>query len=150
MYPRVKEIAGRQYVYLVEGVRTGRKVRQSTVAYLGPLLSLTSGIPAPLRKKAERRARAPIDWEAVRRKIAQIPVNFDDVAGRQTDSIRARNMFRRSFVQKRAYVTKTPRELLLQRAPSELEALTRLAKRGFDSMFQQVGPYEYKLRTMQR
>ena len=51
MYPRVKEISGRQYVYLVEGVRTGKNVRQNTVAYLGPLLSLTSGIPALVRKK---------------------------------------------------------------------------------------------------
>ena len=117
MYPRVKEISGRQYVYLVEGVRTGKNVRQNTVAYLGPLLSLTSGIPALVRKKAERRARMPIDWETVGKKIAKIPVNFDNVAARQVASIQARNQFRSSPAQKGTYDSTTPKELLLQRAP---------------------------------
>ncbi|MHB2035179.1 MAG: hypothetical protein ACYCPW_00345 [Nitrososphaerales archaeon] len=150
MYPRVKEIASKQYIYLVEGVRQGSKVRQSTVAYLGPLSVLTFGIPSTVRKKAERRARVQIDWETVEKQIAKIPVKFEALVNsrRREVSLRARAQFKKSPPSNiiSANISATPKELLLQRAPGELEALAQLSKRGFDSMFQQIGPYEYKLR----
>lgn len=37
MYARKKRISGRNYIYIVEAVREGKKVRQKIVAYLGPV-----------------------------------------------------------------------------------------------------------------
>ena len=91
-----------------------------------------------------------IDWEALGRTIAKFPVNFDDLATRRTASIQSRNQFRSSFVRKRSSPSKAPKEILSERAPGELEALTRLAKQGFESMFEQVGPFEYRLRKREQ
>ena len=150
MYPRVKEIAGKQYIYLVEGVRQGSKVRQNTVAYLGPLSVLLFGIPLYVRKKVERRAKNRIDWDSVEKQIAKIPVNFETLVNsrRRVVSLRARAQFKKSLpgTTLTTSVSTTPKDLLLQRTPGELEALAQLSKRGFDSMFQQIGRYEYKLR----
>ena len=42
---------------------------------------------------------------------------------------------------------KDPIKLLQEREPGELEALARLARLRFESKFEQVGPYKYRLRT---
>ena len=150
MYPRIKKIAGREYVYLVTGSRSGDKIRQKTVAYLGPLSILTFGIPKSVRENAELRAGKSIDWESVKEKIASMPVKFDEFADSRK---RTASLKTRALLEVEAPVRKIssarlqkPSELLLQRAPGELEVLALLSKQSFESMFQQVGPYRYRLR----
>jgi len=63
LYPRVKEISGRKYVYLVAGARIRDKVTQRTLAYLGPLSVLAFGIPESTKRKTERKVRELIDWK---------------------------------------------------------------------------------------
>ena len=111
---------------------------------------MTFGIPSSVRKRAERRARVQIDWDTVEKQIAKIPVKFETLfnSRRREVSLRARAQFKKSLpgTTLTTSVSATPKELLLQRTPGELEALAQLSKRGFESMFQQIGPYEYKLR----
>jgi hypothetical protein len=147
LYPRVKTIGGRQYVYLVSGVRSGGKVSQKTVAYLGPLSEVTYGIPAKVRREVARKTRMKVDWKSVSERISRMPVDFDDLlkSRRRAQTLRLRYASPRKFAVPRKRV-RDPQSLLRERVPGELEALTRLAKLSFDSMFEQTGPREYRLR----
>jgi hypothetical protein len=48
MFVRVKEVRGRRYAYLVEGMRDGARVRQRGVCYLGPVSRAALGVPRKL------------------------------------------------------------------------------------------------------
>jgi hypothetical protein len=77
VFVRVKTISGRRYAYLVEGVREGRRVRQKTLCYLGPLPRLFAGVPDDVAKKA---APLPVDWKKVNDKVRQIPLTPDELS----------------------------------------------------------------------
>ena len=129
------------------GARSGDKVRQKTVAYLGPLSVLTFGIEKSVREKAERKAGEPVDWQVVQEKIALMPIKFDEFTSSKK---RAATLKTRARLQTEIPGARTtpqePSILLSQRAPGELEAIARLSQRSFRSTFQQIGPYRYRLR----
>ena len=147
MYPRVKEISGRKYVYLVAGARIRDKVTQRTLAYLGPLSVLAFGIPESTKRKTERKVRELIDWKNLGKRIKRFPVEFNDFDGSRRPSLRARAVFRQRLPRRINAVTRDPSRLLAQRTPGELEALTRIADRNFKSTFRKIGPYTYELRS---
>lgn len=137
-------------MYLVRGSRSGDKVRQKSVAYLGPLSVLTFGIPKSVREKAELRAGESIEWNVIRKKIASMPVKFDEfiASKNRIATLKTRALLQTKIPIKEiiSAIPQDPAKLLLQRAPGELEALTRLSQRSFRFMFQQHGPYSYRLR----
>lgn len=145
MYPRIKEISGKQYVYLVEGVRSGAYTRQKTLAYLGPLATLTFGIPLSVRIGVQRKLKRDIDWALITRKITKLPVRYDEFASKRrglSARIKDRKMPRRVKLEK-----SDPSKLLQERELGELYALARLSKLSFESRFEKVGPFAYRLRT---
>lgn len=135
-------------MYLVRGTREGRNVRQRTLTYLGPLAVLAFGIPKSVRTMAERRTGAKIDWNTINKRISEMPVEFDAfAASKRIDSLRNRMELRRTFSSRQPKVpSRSVSELLAQRAPGELEALTRLSELSFQSAFEKLGQYEYRLR----
>jgi hypothetical protein len=146
MYPRIKEISGRQYIYLVEGVRDGSNIRQKTLAYLGSLSTLSFGIPLSVRDKVERKLCRDINWPQITRKITKMPVRFDEFATKR------RGLYARIKAQESSPSVKSrrlppdPSRLLGERVLGELDALAKLARRSFKSKFEQTGPYAYRLR----
>ena len=151
MYPRVKNIGGRQYVYLVQGSRKGKKVRQESVSYLGPLSVLTFGIPESIRKKVQRKigSRSDINWDDLNAKIAKLPMNFDEFAKSKNrrSTLKLREVSRLSLpLDSRRKARVEPPEIFNQRIAGELETIARLSKNTFESMFEQIGPLEYRLR----
>src|SRR5712691_2284550 len=94
MFVRVKKVGSRRYVYLVDGVRGGKRVRQRTLCYLGPISRLFSGVPDDTRKKAEKRFR--VDWNRINDDIGRIPITFEELSRARLAnyalSIRARQL----------------------------------------------------------
>lgn len=77
MFVRIKTISGRRYAYLVEGVREGRRVRQKTLCYLGPLTRLYTRVPYEVVRKA---AGLQVDWKRVNDEIRRIPLTPDELS----------------------------------------------------------------------
>ncbi len=136
MFPRVKRVAGRRYVYLVEGVRQGRKVRQKTLCYLGPLSKVASGVPEEVRKKVGSGLR--LDWKVVEQKIGRIPLTFDEL------SIARRDRYVRSMRNWR--VGGRPTQGNRQRATGELLALSTIATARFEEFFEEIGERAYRMK----
>ena len=135
MFLRVKEVGSRRYAYLVDGVREGRRIRQRTLCYLGPVSKLVSGIPDNTRKKVEKRFQ--VNWDRVNDQLRRIPLTFEELSMARRDqyatSIRTRQTGSRSQGD-------------LPRARGELSALSRLAGIRFREMFEQIGEREYRMR----
>lgn len=146
MYPRIKEISGTQYVYLVEGVRDGSNIHQKTLAYLGSLSSLFFGIPLSVKNRVECKLKRDINWSQINEKIAKMPMRFDEFAANRR-SLNARVSARISSTNiKSRRPAPEPLRLLSERVPGELDALSTLARLSFESKFEQIGPYTYRLR----
>ena len=129
----------RRYAYLVEGVREGKRVRQKTLLYLGPIWKLASGpIPDMIKSKAEKRFK--VDWERVSRELARIPLTFDELALARKRRFAMTIMTRRPGLRSRGG---------LPRAKGELSALSRIGAARFDQMFERVGDTRYRLRDEQ-
>src|SRR5438094_9745940 len=78
MFVRVKKVGPRRYAYLVDGVREGKRVRQRTLCYLGPVSKIVSGIPENVRKKIEERFQ--VNWDKINYEIRRIPLTFEEIS----------------------------------------------------------------------
>jgi hypothetical protein len=147
MFIRIKRVSGRRYVYLVEGRRNGKSVKQRVVAYLGPFALLATGVPDELRRKAESKSRKKLDWDKITAQINRVPIEIDELG-----EIRRRGfstaVWARSFAPPFKPTTRPPfGELLSQRADGELAALTKLAYRRFNEIFEKLDDRTYRLRS---
>ena len=135
MFVRVKKVGPRRYAYLVDGVREGKRVRQRTLCYLGPVSKIVSGIPENDRRKIEERFQ--VSWDKINYEIRRIPLTFEEISrARRAQfavSIRNRKMGFRSQGD-------------LPRAEGELAALSKLAAIKFRKMFEEIGEREYRMR----
>jgi hypothetical protein len=135
MFVRVKTVGSRRYAYLVDGVRKGKRVRQRTLCYLGPISKISSGVPENIRKKIDVRYHP--NWDKINDEIRRIPLTFEEVSkarlAQYAVSIMARKMGRRSQGD-------------LPRTKGELSALSKLAAMKFGKMFEEIGEREYRMR----
>ena len=136
MFVRAKRVGGRRYLYLVEGERDGKRVRQKTLCYLGPLSRVASGVPEAVRKGVD--ARLSVDWKQVNDQIGRIPLTFEELSEARraqfVASARARGQRAR------------PTQGELPREGGELSALSKLAEHRFKEMFEETAELAYRLR----
>src|SRR5207253_5291683 len=127
MYVRVKKIGSKRYAYLVEGVSKKGKVRQKTLAYLGPLVKIATGVPDEISRRVDGKVRN-VDWNKINMDIRRIPLDFDEL-----QEIK-RNMLPRVLIgrQNRSRDIGSGNR---PRVEGELAALTIIARRGFNEMF---------------
>jgi len=136
VFVRVKNVRGRRYAYLVEGVREGRRVRQKTLCYLGPLSKLVFvGVPDDIMDSAAERFQ--VDWKMVNDDLCQIPLSFEELSEARLERYAVSISTRREGTRTRGD---------LPRADGELSALSRLAGIRFREMFDEVGELAYRLR----
>ncbi len=135
LFVRVKRVGLRRYVYLVEGVRKGERVRQKTLCYLGPVTKLVSGVPYDTMRKVEKKIQ--LDWNKINDGIGRIPLTFEELSearrAQYAISIRAR----RGGFRTQGNLPRTEREL---------SALSKLAAKRFREMFEEIGEREYRMR----
>jgi hypothetical protein len=115
---------------LVDGVREGKRVRQRTLCYLGPVAKLGFGIPNNIRRKTEQRFQ--VNWEKIEKGIRQIPLTLEEIS-----------LLRRENFTPTARTRSGPRR---SRAKGELSALSELAAIGFRERFKKIGAREYRMR----
>jgi len=127
VYVRVKKIGAKRYAYLVEGVTKTGKVRQKTLAYLGPLVKIATGVPDEITRKVDSKLRN-VDWNKINMEIRRIPIDFDEM-----QEIK-RNMLPRVLAGRQNRSGDIGRGNR-PRVDGELAALTIIAKRGFNEMF---------------
>ena len=137
MYVRARRVGQRRYAYLVEGVREGKRVRQKTLLYLGPLWKLASGpIPDTIKNKAEKRFK--VDWNRVGRDLARIPLTLEELTLARKRRFATSVMTRQPGLRSRGS---------LPRAKGELSALSRIGAARFNQMFERIGDTRYRLRV---
>ena len=138
MFVRVKKIGGNRYAYLSEGVSQEGRVRQKTLCYLGPMAKVAAGVPDETREKAERQIGS-IDWNKINRAIRTIPVTFEELQDMKRSQLPIALGFRKPGFRNISRGN-------MPRAEGELSALTTIARRNFDEMFESVGDRKYRMR----
>jgi hypothetical protein len=138
MFVRVKKIGGNRYAYLSEGVSKNGRVRQKTLCYLGPVARVASGIPDATREKVERRVGS-VDWNKINAALRTIPVTFEELQDMKRSQLAISLGFRKPGF-------KNISRGNMPRAEGELQALTTIAGRKFDEMFESVGDRKYRMR----
>src|SRR2546427_12233258 len=126
MYVRVKKIGSKRYAYLVEGVSKKGKVRQKTLAYLGPLVKIATGVSDEISRKVDGKVRN-VDWNKINMDIRRIPLDFDEA-----QEIK-RNMLPRVLIGRQNRTRDIGHENR-PRVEVELAALTIIARRGFNGL----------------
>jgi len=127
LYVRVKRIGSKRYAYLAEGVSKNGRVRQKTLAYLGPIVKIVSGVPDEIRRKVDARI-GNVDWNKINMDIRRIPIEFDEL-----QEIK-RNMLPRVLAGRQNRSGDIGRGNK-PRVEGELAALTLIARKGFNEMF---------------
>jgi hypothetical protein len=138
MFVRIKKIGGNRYVYLSEGVSKGGRVRQKTLCYLGPVTKVVSGIPNETRKKVERLVGA-VDWNKINSAIRAIPVTFEELQDMKRSQLPITLSIRQNGFQNISRGN-------MPRAEGELSALTMIARKNFNEMFESIGERKYRMR----
>lgn len=148
MFVRAKEVDGKRYAYLVEGRRTGKRVRQETVCYLGPLSTLAAGVPSTVRRRVEEKvARIRVNWKAINDQIRRIPLTFEEMSEmRLRQYVLAMKPRNSGSGRGETASPLQPKALLQQRAEGELVSLSRLARLRFSEMFEEIGQGGYRMR----
>ncbi len=138
MYVRVKKIGSKRYAYLAEGISIRGHVRQKTLAYLGPISRVVSGIPSETREKVNRRI-PDVDWSKIASAIRAIPLTLEELEDvKQSQFSRA---FRMRLNDRRSLGRRS-----IPRAEGELFALALLARKGFNETFQIIGERRYRMK----
>ena len=127
MYVRVKKIGLKRYAYLAEGMSRNGKVRQKTLAYLGPLVKVARGVPDEISGKVDRKV-GNVDWNRINMDIRRIPLDFDELQEIKRDML-PRVLIGRQNRSRDIGRGNRPR------VEGELAALTIIARRGFNEMF---------------
>ncbi len=137
MYVRVKKIGSKRYAYLAEGLSKNGRVRQKTLAYLGPIVKVAVGVPDEVRKKVDR--KIGVDWNKINMDIRKIPLEFGELQEMRRNQLPTVFGIRQRFP--------SARRGGMPRAEGELAALTTIAKKSFNEMFELVGDRIYRMRT---
>ncbi len=137
MYVRVKKIGLKRYAYLAEGLSKNGRVRQKTLAYLGPIVKVAVGVPDEVRKKVDR--KIGVDWNKINMDIRKIPLEFGELQEMRRNQLPTVFGIRQRFP--------SARRGGMPRAEGELAALTTIAKKSFNEMFELVGDRIYRMRT---
>ncbi len=138
MFVRVKKIGAKRYVYLSEGVSKGGRVRQKTLCYLGPVTKVASGIPDETREKVERLI-GTVDWNKINTAIRAMPVTFEELQDMKRSQLSIALSIRQNDFQN---ISRGD----MPRAEGELSALTMIARKSFNEMFETVGERKYRMR----
>lgn len=135
MIVKVKDVGSRRYVYLVLNTRRGKRVKQKSLCYLGPISKLVYGVPTDTRKKVRKLFR--VDWDKIEDEIARIPLSFEELSeARHTEH------FLPNWARRQGFRTQGTKP----RTPGELSALSKIAARKFNEMFEEIGEREYRMR----
>ncbi len=137
MYVRVKKIGLKRYAYLAEGLSKNGRVKQKTLAYLGPIVKVAVGVPDEVRKKVDR--KIGVDWNKINMDIRKIPLEFGELQEMRRNQLPTVFGIRQRFP--------SARRGGMPRAEGELTALTTIAKKSFNEMFELVGDRIYRMRT---
>ena len=137
MYVRVKKIGSKRYIYLAEGKSRDGRVRQKTLAYLGPIVKVAAGVPDEIEKKVDRKV-GTVDWKKINMDIRKIPLDFGELQDMKRNQLP-------TVIRIRQGGRKDGRGRM-PRAAGELTALAIMAKRGFNEMFERVGERTYRMR----
>jgi len=137
MYVRVKKIGLKRYAYLAEGLSKNGRVRQKTLAYLGPIVKVAVGVPDEVRRKVDR--KIGVDWNKINMDIRKIPLEFGELQEMRRNQLPTVFSIRQRFP--------SARRGGMPRAEGELAALTTIAKKSFNEMFELVGDRIYRMRT---
>jgi len=137
MYVRLKRIGSNRYGYLVRGVSKNGRVMQKTLAYLGPMTRIAMGVPEPTRQKIEKRL-GTLDWNEINSDIRRIPITFEEM-----QKIKCAQL--PSVLRIRA-TTRNRNRGTKPRTEGELAALTIIAKKRFDALFETIGERRYRMR----
>ncbi len=137
MYVRVKKIGLKRYAYLAEGLSKNGRVKQKTLAYLGPIVKVAVGVPDEVRKKVDR--KIGVDWNKINMDIRKIPLEFGELQEMRRNQLPTVFGIRQRFP--------SARRGGMPRAEGELAALTTIAKKSFNEMFELVGDRIYRMRT---
>jgi len=138
VFVRVKKIGGNRYAYLSEGISKNGRVRQKTLCYLGPVAKIASGIPDNTREKVERQI-GRVDWDKINAALRAIPITFEELQDLKKSQLPISLGFRKPGF-------KNISRGNMPRAEGELQALTTIAGRKFDEMFESVGDRKYRMR----
>lgn len=128
MYVRVKKIGSKRYAYLAEGRSVNRKVRQKTLAYLGPLVKVARGVPDVVVRRVDRRL-GRVDWDRINVSLRDIPLTFEEWQEVKRDMLPGVLARRQDRGRDRGLGSRP-------RAQGELAALTLIARRRFSEMFE--------------
>ncbi len=128
MYVRIKKIGSKRYAYLAEGRSENGKVRQKTLAYLGPVTKIARGVPDSVMKRVDSHLVA-VDWERINISIRDIPLTFEE-----WQEVK-REMIPRVLASRQDRARETGRGSRA-RVRGELAALTLIAKKRFGEMFE--------------
>ncbi len=137
MYVRVKKIGSKRYVYLAEGESKHGKVRQKTLAYLGPIVRVAAGVPDEIRRKVEGKI-GTVDWNKVNTAIQRIPLEFEELEDMRRSQLPTVLKIRQGI--------RSDSRGTMPRAEGELTALAIIAEKGFREMFEPVGERTYRMR----
>ena len=121
---------------MVEGKRSGAKVKQKTVSYLGPLSRLVAGVPEEVERDVDLRFR--VDWQKINDKIARIPLSFEELSETRSAqfAISARIRARQG----------RPSQGNLPRTEGELSASSKAAALRFEELFETIGPLSHRMK----
>ena len=145
MFVKVKVIAGRRYVYIAEGARTGKQVKQKTY-YLGSLSNLAYGIPEDLKRKIEAKNPNIKNWDKITKEIRRIPLKFEEVSNLKPEQyaqmIKAKSL---PVTSKKMNEQVTPSMVFKQRREGELLALSIIVKKRFQETYTELGDGKLRL-----
>lgn len=147
MFVKIKVISGRRYVYIAEGVRTGKQVKQKTY-YLGSLSNLAYGIPDDLKQKIESKNPNIKNWDKITQEIRRIPLTFEEVSNinpeQYAQTVKAKSF---TFNPKKMYDEQvTPSIVFKQRREGELLALSIIVKKRFQETYTELDDGKLRLK----
>lgn len=128
MYVRVKKIGSKRYAYLAEGRSVNGKVRQKTLAYLGPIVKIARGVPDIVMRRVDRHL-GRVDWDRINMSIRDIPLTFEEWQEVKRDMLPHVLATRQDRARDKGQGSRP-------RIQGELEALTLIAKKRFSEMFE--------------
>ena len=138
MYVKLKKIGSKRYAYLVEGRSENGRVRQKTLAYLGPMLNIAMGVPDEITRKVDSRV-GKVDWPKINTHIRRIPIEFEEL-------LEIRRKALPIVLAARQNRSRDAGQGNRPRVEGELAALTIIAKKRFNEMFKLVGERTYRMR----
>ncbi len=128
MYVRVKKIGSKRYASLTENQSKNGRVKQKTLAYIGPVTRIARGVPDSMMKRASARIDG-VDWRKINMSIRDIPLTFEEWQEVKREMLPSLLASRQGRARDKGRGSRP-------RTKGELKALTLIAKQRFDEMFE--------------